>query len=105
MSQLILNDIKDIVKDTVQAINPADIIMGVIYSVDPLVVEVDKNTDLYVPDSFLLPEHLTDREVTIRINGQLENIIIYDGLKVGDAVYMIKSNGGQHLLILDRVAG
>lgn len=105
MSQLIYNDLKSIIYECIGTSNPSDVIQGSVVSADPLQIEVDKNTELYPPSCFLVPENLTDYKTSIVIDGIAKEITVNNALKPGDGVYMIKCHGGQNLLVLDRIGG
>lgn len=115
MSQLIYNDLKKLVREVVGADTPTDIIVGTVDSLSPLKVMVDNNSEYFPSSCFVVPEHLTDREIEVEYEG--ENIAqnneplhfkgkmkINEGLKVGDVVLMLQCLKGQKLIILDRLA-
>lgn len=117
----LLTTIKQAAVDAVEASSPVSIIHGIVTKVAPLEVKVDQR--FVLSSRFLIvPESLTKLELQLAhthtysdtgVNGETtkttaaanydEPIIIRTGLRVGDAVIMLRLQGGQQYLILDRV--
>lgn len=112
--------IRRIVKETVDAGKPCDYTVGTVTSVSPLEVKVSNN--LTLDDEFLdVCEKLTNYEVEIDLTDETEphpdeapnhkhdikwkkvKMKIYNGLKVGDKVAMIRRSRGQKYLVIDKV--
>ncbi len=128
MSTGLINVIKRASLEAVDNAQMCDLRYGKVTSVDPLKVHI---TNLFtIPESMLVvPEHLTDREIEITLNGYdwtTENksggsddasfaqhnhdikgdkrkLKIHGGLKVGDKVALLRKTGGQSYFILDRI--
>ncbi|WP_097026183.1 DUF2577 domain-containing protein [Clostridium peptidivorans] len=105
----------DIVKkagvDAVGAGNPVNIIFGEILSIEDLKIKIDQK--LILPQEFfIIPENLTRYEIDLShshnySNGstskELNKIVIREGLKQGDKVLLLRVQGGQQYVILDKV--
>ena len=131
MSTGLIDIMKRAATDANEASNPCDLRYGTVVSVSPLSVQVSHH--LIIPESLLLvPQMLTDFEVSVSFNWETEEIgnhthtcegnptsesgkhlhdllsdgdkkmIIHNGLCVGDRVVMIRQKGGQKYVILDR---
>lgn len=102
--------------DAVGASNPVNIMFGEIVTVDPLSVKVDQRFTL--PADFLIvPESLTKYEVDLTHSHQYTDngssrttstalttkLVIRFGLKAGDKVLLLRVQGGQKFVILDKV--
>lgn len=105
----------------VGASNPVAVMFGEVETTDPLAVRVDQRFTL--PAEFLIvPESLTHYEVELRHTHQYtdasdsgtstkttdpalpeEPIVIRRGLELGDKVLLLRVQGGQRYVILDRV--
>lgn len=85
--------------DAVAAGDPVHILYGTVGSVNPLVVITDQQLRLE-RDVLILPEYLTDH--TVRIGER--NVMFYGALKAGDKLILLRQQGGQSFLALDRVA-
>lgn len=80
-----LNTIKQTVLETLEAMKPVAVMIGTITKTNPLEVTIDQK--LRPDEDFLIvPEALAQKD-----------------LKVGDMVVLIRVQGGQQYLILDRV--
>ncbi|NGP58145.1 DUF2577 domain-containing protein [Paenibacillus thiaminolyticus] len=90
--------IKSAAEDAVQAGNPVNILHGTVTDVAPLVINVDQRFTL--TEEFLI---LTDsvQELFITIAGVKYQI--RQGLQPGDKVLMMRVQGGQQYVVLDRV--
>ena len=107
-----------------QNAQPTDLRFGTVTSVNPLKVQI--TTQLTIPSSALVvPEHLTNHTVTVGVSWRTENtgggsgesayashlhgitgqkeLTIYNALKKGDKVALLRARGGQTYYILDRV--
>ncbi|HBH3639354.1 TPA: DUF2577 domain-containing protein [Clostridioides difficile] len=86
MSQDLLQIIKKAAMDAVETSNPIRIVFGIIESISPLKVKIEQK--LSIDDFFLI---------------QTETFKRYTDKKVGDKLVLIRMQGGQQYLILDRV--
>lgn len=87
-----------------EAGQPTDLRIGTVTSVNPLRVKVSSQFTL--PSTLLIvPQHLTDYKVKVRMEDSVEDkeMTIKNALKVGDKVAMLRKQGGQSYLILDRI--
>lgn len=89
-----LNAIKQAAIEAVAASNPVTILFGEIMQTNPLEVNVDQRFTLTA--DFLI---LTEATRELRIG----ETIIRRGLRVGDIVILVRAQGGQQYLVLDRV--
>ncbi|WP_438491011.1 DUF2577 domain-containing protein [Paenibacillus sp. IHBB 3054] len=93
-----LEAIKRAAKDAVDAAGPVVVHLGVVTKMNPLEVLVDNRLSL--PEDFLIvPESLTELKVII---GNQE-IVIRKPLAAGDKLLLIRMQGGQRYVIMDRV--
>jgi len=89
-----LNAIKQAAIEAVAASNPVTILFGEIMQTYPLEVNVDQRFTLTA--DFLI---LTEATKELRVG----ETIIRRGLRVGDIVILVRAQGGQQYLVLDRV--
>jgi len=111
----------------IQAVNagyPCNWILGTVLTTNPLSIQIEQQEILQ--EGFLwLTDAVRDYEVDIEVNHVTENraggsgdpafashnhdyqgrkkIIVYNGLHVGEQVYMLQKQGGQSFVILGRV--
>jgi hypothetical protein len=93
-----LEAIKRAAKDAIEASNLVAVMLGTVTKTSPLEVNVDQRFTLDA-DFLIVPETLTPYEVNI--DGV--EYIIRRGLEAGDGVILLRMQGGQRYLILDRV--
>lgn len=105
---------------------PAGIVFGTVETVRPLSVRLDQKTVL--PESFLLLTHnvkthqvdMTMQHTTEKSEGGdgeaafaehahacsgIRNVLVHNGLVKGEHVLMLRQQGGQLYIILDRLEG
>ena len=105
----------DIIKkagvDAVGANNPVNILFGEVQNVEDLKIKVDQKLILS-KEFFVIPQSLTKYEIDLShshsySNGstskELNKIVIREGLKQGDRVLLLRVQGGQQYVVLDKV--
>lgn len=105
----LIQTIKKIAIDAVNAENPTDLKFGTVTKTEPLEVTVT-NTFILPAQLLEVPEHLTNYTVqtgTGTIDGGEDRslITIYAGLRINDRVAMVRAKGGQKYLIVGRLGG
>ncbi|MDI2928448.1 DUF2577 domain-containing protein [Clostridioides difficile] len=86
MSQDLLQIIKKAAMDAVETSNPIRIVFGIIESISPLKVKIEQK--LSIGEIFLI---------------QTDTFKRYTDKKIGDKVVLIRMQGGQQYLVLDRM--
>lgn len=122
----LLEVIKTAATDAVKAGEPADITYGTVKTVNPLTIFIDQKTTLD-SDFLVLTRNVTDYTVEMTVDHVTENtsggtgeesfkshshaykgkkkFTVHNALKVNDKVIMIKAQGGQEYIVLDKVGG
>ncbi|AUN11197.1 DUF2577 domain-containing protein [Clostridium botulinum] len=111
----IIDTIKKASMGAVGASNPVNISFGEIVSTNELKIKVDQKLILD-RDFFIIPESLTRYEVDLKhshtyinnsiesnLNTSLDKLLIREDLKQGDKVLLLRVQGGQQYVILDKV--
>lgn len=125
-----MRDMSDIVKvlrqvvlEAVNAQKPTSVVYGTVISTSPLKVQVDQKLILE-RENLKLTRAVMDYEVDMTVDHVTENraggsgeaafashnhdykgrkkFLIHNGLVVGDKVTMIRANGGQQYIIIDK---
>lgn len=97
----IVDQIRKISNTTHIVSDPVAVMQGIVVSIHPLEVNVEQRLSL--KEVFLVvPERLTEYKVTLSSG---EELIIREGLGVGDKVLLMRVQGGQQFIVLDRVVG
>lgn len=105
MSQLIYNDLKKMIKEVTASSTPVDFLIGTVIEPDSPTIEVDGNTEYYPSSSFIIPQYLTDRQVNVSIPDlEYEGLMVeHNTLQAGDTVLLCQCQGGQKIIVLDRI--
>ena len=99
--------IKKAAIEAVEASNPTKLIYGTVRSTSPLSIKIDQK--FTIPEEFLvLTKNVRDYEVEVTMNLFTENKsggsgTIHNSLKVGDKVILLREQGGQKYIVLDKV--
>lgn len=98
-----LNDtIKEIAVLAVNDSKPVNVVYGTVIRTAPLSVSVSKKLSLSSSQLIGL-SGLFDREVEMEIEGQKKIVKVKSGLKSGDTVVLLRVQGGQKYVVLDKV--
>lgn len=87
--------------------NPVNILSGEVLSIEDFKIKVDQKLILD-KDFFIIPERLTRYEVDLKhshgsTSTALGKLVIREGIKQGDKVLLLRVQGGQQYVILDKV--
>jgi hypothetical protein len=109
---MMIDQIKRAAIAAIESSNPVAVMYGTVTNISPLEVNVDQRFTIDA-DFLLVPESLTRYEIDLKHNHQytggttedalLDKIVIRKGLAEGDKVVLIRVQGGQQFLILDKV--
>lgn len=81
---------------------PVAIVNGVVEETSPLRIKVDQKR--VFTETFLdLSNNVKDYETAVTINGVTQKCIIHNSLKVNEKVILLRVQGGQKYLVLDRM--
>lgn len=115
---------KELAGQAETAARPSDYILGVVESSNPLSIRVSQK-DLITAEYLITTDAVRDYDVDIEVNHTTENraggggyaefashnheytgrkkIRVYNGLKPGEIVVMIRQRGGQQYLVVSRI--
>lgn len=124
MSNQLMNALQKLAHNTYQAEKPADYILGVVESADPLVIRLDAKETI-TEEFLVLTDAVRDYDVDITVNHTTENaaggsgyaeyashnhgykgkkrITVHNGLTPGESVVMLRQLGGQEYLVISRI--
>lgn len=116
--------LQELTKQTNDAAHPSDYILGIVETAAPLSIRVNQR-DLITEEFLILTDAVRDYDVDIEVNHVTENraggsgyaeyqshnheykgrkkIRVYNALKVGEMVIMIRQAGAQQYCVLSRV--
>lgn len=113
----LINLIKQAAVEAVRADDPTEVLFGVVTGVNPLEVNIDQKMTLQAP-MLILTNNVRDYTVEVdviwstRSSGDPAHshpvsgrkiMTVHNGLKLGEKVLLIKMQGGQKYIVLDRV--
>jgi len=106
-----LDLIKQAAMEAVEASAPCAVMFGSVANTDPLEVNVDQRFTIDA-DFLIVPESLTRFEIDLKHSHSYtggttddaltDKIVIREGLQEGDRVILLRVQGGQKYLILDK---
>ena len=101
-----IDTIKKASMGAVGASNPVSVLFGEVLSIENFKIKIEQKRILD-RDFFIIPERLTRYEVDLThnhgSNNALGKVVIREGLKQGDKVLLLRVQGGQQYVILDKV--
>lgn len=93
-----INLIKREALKAVNATNPVNVITGTVTSTSPLQINIHQK--LTLTNEFLIViEHVT--RYTVNVSGT--TIVIREGLRINDKVVLLRMQGGNQYVVLDKV--
>lgn len=106
----LLRNINDLVKlikkaavEAVNASDPTTIRYGEVISTNPLQIRIDQKLILGTAQ-LKLTRNVTDYETEMNVNGGAKQTFkVFNALKVGEKVLLIRMQGGQTYIVVDRV--
>ncbi len=103
------NDLAEIIriiaKKTIESEKITTVVYGKVVNEEPLKIRLNQKLTLD-ETSIFLTRNVTDFDTMVRQSGgEKRTMRIYNGLKVGESVIMIRLFGGQNFLVIDRVGG
>lgn len=100
-----LQIIKKAAVEAVEASSPAKVMYGTVVASSPLAVRIEQR--LTIPEAFLtLTKNVRDYKVRMSVNGGTEQeYTVKNGLKTGDRVMLLREQGGQNYIVLDKIGG
>ena len=90
-----LGTIKTAALDAVNAEKPTSVLFGKVISVSPLKISIDQKMTLEHPQ-LILTRNVTDYKIN-------DDVAVYNALKANDGVVLIRVQGGQKFLVVDRL--
>lgn len=97
-----LANVKRAAIDAVRAQKPFALLHGTVTGVSPLKVRVDQKFELSAPQ-LILTSAVRDHTVTVtEADGTEQVFLVHRELEIGERVLLLRADGGQKFLILDR---
>lgn len=90
--------------EAVEASNPTAVVYGTVTSISPIKINIEQKHPL-TEDFLLLTTNVKDYQTKMRIDNSstINEVTIYNGLKNGDKVILLRIQGGQKYIVLDRM--
>lgn len=94
--------IKRIAINAVEQSKPVNVLYGEVIEINPLKVRVNQQKD-YTEEFLILTRNVTNYDTYIKKeNGEKEKHTIYNSLEKGEIVILLRAQGGQEFIVLDR---
>lgn len=94
--------IKRLAVSAVDAGKPCGVFFGTVKSAKPLEISIEQKLTLG-EGQLILTRAVTDYELETETNGVKKKIKVLNSLKAGERVALLRLEGGQSFLVLDRV--
>ncbi|NFG22699.1 DUF2577 domain-containing protein [Clostridium botulinum] len=94
--------IKHIAINAIEQTKPVNLLYGEVKSINPLYICVNQKKT-YTEEFLVLTRNVTDYDTYIKQeNGEKKKYTIYNSLKAGDIVILLRVQGGQEFIVLDK---
>lgn len=100
--------LQQVANQTYKAGDPSDFVFGTVINDTPIKIQIDQK--LILTEEFLiLTSNVMDYKVKANMyaiggsEGDKQYLMVYNGLKAGDEVIMLKNQGGQRYVVLDKI--
>lgn len=94
--------IKKLAINAIEQNKPVNVFYGEVVNTDPLSITVNQKKT-YTEEFLVLTRNVTDYDTYIKKeDGQKEKYTIYNSLKKGDVVILLRVQGGQEFIVLDK---
>ena len=97
----LLAGVKRAAIEAVNAAKPFALAYGTVAEESPLQITVDQKLTLYA-GQLILTAPVCDHKVDITVDGEQKQVTVHSALKVGERVLLLRANGGQKYIVLDR---
>lgn len=98
----LVNAMKRAALDAMEASKPVNLVFGEVVSISPLQITVEQKMILGVKQ-LALSRNVTEYTVKTTGGGIQDEITIHNSLAVGDEVILMRQQGGQKFIVLDKV--
>jgi hypothetical protein len=98
----LIETIKRAALDAVKASNPCAIMFGKVESISPLKINVEQRLTLG-ESHLILTSLVKDFEVEMTVDGVIKQYTVHLALQTGETVMLLRNQGGQQFIVLDRV--
>ena len=102
----IVRNVQNVALQSIEASKPMKLVYGKVLSVSPLKVLVDQKLEL-TKEFLVLTRNVTDYDIEMTMDPdnapQKKKYKIHNALKVDETVIMLRDNGGQRYVIIDKV--
>ncbi|MES1045285.1 DUF2577 domain-containing protein [Heyndrickxia oleronia] len=88
--------------NAVENSKPAAILFGTVIGTSPLRIDIELKDPLEYED-VILTANVVDHDVDMTVDGIRRKYTVHYGLKTGEKVTLIRQQGGQKYVVLDRV--
>lgn len=97
----ILKMFKRAAKEAIEASDPTAIQFGEVISIAPLKIIVEQKKLLTIAQ-LVLTRNVKDYEVEMTVDQVKKKYTVHNNLKLGDKVMLVKMQGGQKYIVLDK---
>lgn len=101
----LVETLKQAALDAVKASKPVGIYFGEVVSSAPLKINVEQKMELG-EKQLVLTKAVTEYQSMVTVEGEgTKALAVHNGLAAGDGVVLLRQQGGQKFVVLDRIGG
>lgn len=98
----LIETIKKVAMAVYNESKPFALAYGVVENINPLLIKVDQKLPL-TKEFLILTNMVKDYNVEVTLGGTKQICTIHNGLKINEKVLLLRVQGGQQYIVLDRV--
>ena len=95
--------VKKAANDAVAAGNPFALKIGVVVETSPLQISINQKITLQ-PSQLMLTTAVRDHTISVLVDDESKEVEVHQGLRRGESVILLRAEGGQKYIVLDRSA-
>lgn len=101
----LVETLKQAALDAIKASKPASIYFGEVVSSVPLKINVEQKMELG-EKQLVLTKAVAEYRRMVTVEGEgTKEMVVHNGLAAGDGVVLLRQQGGQKFIVLDRIGG
>lgn len=100
----LLKAIKGAAMDAVAQSKPTALVFGTVAGINPLSIKTESKITLSASHLYLTSA-VQEEDVVMEANGYQQTYTVHKELAVGESVILLRMQGGQKFLVIDRVVG
>lgn len=94
--------IKRVAINAIESKKPVVVRYGTVQTVNPLTILLEQKITL-TKEFLVLTKSVVSHNIDVEIDGQVQKITLENGLEIGNKVALLRVQGGQKYIVIDKV--